>query len=402
MTTHDHNPFAAPPGEAEIDARVQTARLELALLRHRARTTAIAAVRAGWWLHTVAHQTLTDAGLPGLPMLWPIHVRLPLRWAIIAVDAEQALAQARPPLTAAVEGCFGDVAAVGPVTIRSITNNEPDERSEQDEARYQVGVTVTLDLSVTAVREDQALAQARDLVTARLGSRSNLAPCGGGQYLLPEERGVWDLDIPPLDPELDGPGDSDLRHLVAHGGEATGSLYNLDRIIADLTWLRRALRSPVIDGIGDSIGYRAGDDGYHFADQILQAMGLEPLPRSWQYEITTQLPVTVDTANADDVLAASYRQVADISATAPQRLLPITVTDQLHHDHQVQELEPGRYRVVRTMAYLVCLRGPASQVLAEAAVHAQLATFDPDNTELALHTVVLGRRVDRLLDRDHD
>jgi len=384
--------LTVPTTPAEIAARVHVTRLELALLTHRARAAAIAAVRAGWWNHAHAHQALTSAGLRGLPMIWPIYTGLRLHWRVSARDAEHALSQARTGILATLRQRLQDIGTAGPLTVHAVTPDQPDE----EETGYAVSATATLELRIEATSADDATLAARRRVHKLLSGHDALTLPGGEHYLLPEDCTIWDLDPADLDPTAA----DDVVTPPTHDIPTDPAV--LHRLTSALDRLTRALRAAVIDDIGEGIGPAAGTGGYDYADQILQAMDLDPLPRSWQFEITARLPVTVEASTGDEAVRASVRAVADIGATTPQRLLPITYTGRPAPHPEPQEIEPGRFRVLQTMAYLVCLRGSRSQALAEAAVRTQLSTFDPANAVLPLHTVALGQHVDRLLDRDTD
>ncbi|MEV0269839.1 hypothetical protein AB0H43_13760 [Hamadaea sp. NPDC050747] len=213
--------------------------------------------------------------------------------------------------------------------------------------------------------------------------------------MLPVDLDVWDLDTPSLDQP-----DEDLIMPPAPDGPAHPMA--LTQVTSALNTLTRALRRHVIDDIGNGLGI-TGDEGYDYADQILTAMGLQPLPRSWQYEVTATIPVTVQAASAADAARAASHAIADIWPTRPQHMLPITYSPAPVTHQEPIETAPGQWSVSQAITYLVCLRGVRSQVLAEAAVRQQLAAYDPQLvTGPVLKTVPVGHRVDRVLDADFD
>ncbi|MCP2323625.1 hypothetical protein HDA40_002132 [Hamadaea flava] len=397
MTTPTAAPGPPPAGldmplaPAETSAALHAARLQFALLIHRARTAAIAAVRAGWWPHSHAHQALTNAGLHGLPTIWPVQANLRLDWHVAALTADTALTQAQREIPATLTRMLDEKGTVAELTFHAVNPQQPGA----DNLGYTVSVTATMQIDVEACGHDDAPAAARQRVRTMLAAQDTLTLTGGENYQLPEDLDVWDLDVPDLDPPSD-----DLTVPPAPDGPVHPM--TLTQLTGALNTLTRALRRQVIDDIGNGLG-TTGDLGYDYADQILTAMGLQPLPRSWQYEITATIPVTVHAASAADAASAASRAIADIYPTRPQYMLPITYTTGPVTHHEPTETAPGQWSAPQTVTYLVCLRGIDSRILAEAAIRQQLAAYDPQLvTGPPLKTVPVGHRVDRILDGDLD
>ncbi|GAB4054790.1 hypothetical protein [Catellatospora paridis] len=387
---------------AERTAMRHIARLQTTLLAARARRVAIAAVRAGWWQHHSADVALTANGLPGLPMIWPIHLHLPLRRTLLAADAQTAIADARRDITATIGRVFDHDQ---PLLHLTITSASPDTTgpAETNGHHYLIDATAVLAMPTIATSDRDAYAQARALAAERLAGQDDLALRGAPACYLPADHSVHDLGAPVLDPDVDGPDSTGLQCALA--GDSLQDTPEPDAVAAAtsvLERLRRSLRRHIIDAIGDGIGNQRGDDGHHYADQILTAMGLDPLPRSWQYHVTATITHTITADSPQHARTASFRQLRDISPTTPQRALPLTYPDDLDPGPRIDQVGPGRYRVTLEMTYLVCLRGANCPVLAEAAVREQLTTFEPAHAALPLRLTALGRRVDRILDRAID
>lgn len=408
-------PYLDPAtSRALLAAQLHTALLDAAVLRARARNTAIAAVIAGWWDHRYAGICLTSCGLPDLPMMWPIEAEIPIRLDHFDTDAERAVAHARTTITSLLGTVLGDDGRLLHLTVdaAAIDTTRP---PEPDGHFYRLDTTVVLSVAVKAIRESDAKKTSRQLVSARLQSIRDLHPdLAAATYRLPAEFDPFDLQEADLDPIADSLDDPALAGLLTltHGGtsvllsddpELLAPLQrHADEATAALAKLRRDLRRQVIDALAQCwIGVEPDHDGYHYADQILQAMGLAPLPRSWQYTATANITLAVAADSPDSAQAVAYQQLRDISPATPQRKLPIAHPEPFVAP-VVTETGPGRYRVDWPMSYLVCLRGTDCQVLAEAAARAQLSTFDTAYASLPIQITSHGLRVDRLLDPEND
>ncbi|MEU8075964.1 hypothetical protein AB0B31_10980 [Catellatospora citrea] len=399
-----NTPLALPAvtmSAVEQAAAVHSARLQTALLAARARRVAVTAVRAGWWAHFSADMALTGSGLPGLPMIWPTRVHLPLQVALFAVDAESAMTAARRDITSHLASLLDRDDPMITLTINAaaIDTTQPDET---DRHHYLVDATATIAVPATCTSERDAINLAAEQAAARLAGHSHLTLRRPPHAALPAEWCPFDLDAPVLDPDADGPDLTTLQHLLADPHHDRSQAVTPAALDAGLTRLRRSLRRHIIDAIDDGIGIRKGDDPHTMTDQILTAMGLDPLPRSWQYEISTTITHIVAADTPGQAVTASNRLLMSSRVTSPPRSLPITLPDTCDPRPKAKPAGAGWYEVTRQLSFLACLRGGDHPALAEAAVRQHLSTADPGFGDLPLRVIALGRRIERIVDRDTD
>lgn len=375
-------------------ALLRSIRLQTALLRYRARTVAIAAVRRGWWDEHTASGALTDAGLTALPMLWPVQVDLPAQMTVAAASPDDAFGLASLRISALLDRALGQNAVWPLVSSVSSTKRPPIDDSGRP--AFRIRMSVRVEMTVAATGAGDAVQQLRDMVESRLADRLRVFDCPQARYRVAEDSSVDGLEPVDPDPQADRPSDTELHQLLAGDITADGSA--VADAVSALAALTRSLRRSVIDRIGANLA-RHGDVYLH-ADLVLTAMDLAPLPRSWQYHITAQAAVIVAAASSDEAETLARQQFArDTPASDVLRSLAVAV-DRVNVVTEVHDDQ--RYAVTFHLIFLVCHRHSSNVDLAQAAVRLALPAAGDIWSISELRTQPLGHRIDRFLDGQHD